>query len=120
MLDKLRQRLANQKAVHKEHQRQRMELQRGLQELQSRMILAAPAPLPSPSPGDGVPTDPCLEKQNAFNATLADIVALNAQKTATENALDEKGDLLLEQLAILEACRLEHPEPVPPVPPANP
>ena len=110
MLDKLRRVLATQKTVHKEHQRHRAELQRGLQELQSRMILAAPAPSPSTSLGDGVPTDLCLEQQNAFNATLAEIIALNAQKTAVENALDEKGDLLLEQLAILEACRLQHPE----------
>ena len=113
MLDRLRNRLAGIKELQIAIQRYRKAFHRQLQELQSRMTLAAPAQSPSLSPGDGVSTDPCLEQQNAVNGTLADIIALNTQMTALENTLAEKGDLLLEQLAILEACRLQYPEPGP-------
>ena len=110
MLDKLRLRLATIREVQNANRRHRTELHRQLQELQSRIKLAGGAQSPSPSLGDGVPTDPCFEKQNAVNGTIADIAAINAQMIALEETLAAKGDLLLEQLAILEACRLLHPD----------
>jgi hypothetical protein len=108
MLDKLQLRLATISEVQSANRRHRTELHRQLQELQSRIKLAGGEQSPSQSLGEGVPKDQCLEQQNAVNATLADIIALNAQMTELENTLTQKGDLLLEQLAILEACR--HPE----------
>jgi len=62
----------------------------------------------------GNPPDPCLEQQNARDA----------KQTSIEQKTDQIGDLAdqivievdeLEELdAILTACRLEHPEYVPP------
>lgn len=113
MLDKLRKRVAVVREVIVCNRRHRIELQRQLQELQQRTTSANIAQSPSQNLGDGVPTDLCLEEQNAVNASLATIAGINAQMTALEDTLTAEGDLLLERLAILEACRLRHPEPVP-------
>ena len=117
MQDQLRKRLAVIREIQSGNRRQRTELHCQLQEIRSRMTSGQVAQSQSPSPGDGVPTDPCLEQQNAVDGTLAEIAAINLQMMALEDSLIAKGDLLLEQLAILEACRLQHPETDPPVNP---
>lgn len=109
MLDRLRERVKVIRGVILYSQRHRTELQQQLQEFQQRTTSGGIAQLQSQSPGNG-PVDPCLEQQNAVDASLAEIAALNAQLTALEETLALAGDLLLERLAILEACRLEHPE----------
>ena len=117
MADQLRLRLATIKEVQNGNRRHRTELLQQLQELQSHMTLAATAQSPSQNLGDGVSTDPCLEEQNSVNGSLATIANINAQMTALEETLAAEGDLLLERLAILQACRLENPDPDPPASP---
>jgi rubrerythrin len=109
VLDKLRQRLVVIREVIGANRRHRIELQRQLQELQQRTKSENNAQSHSQNLGDGVSTDPCLEQQNAVEASLATIAAINAQMTALEETLTAEGDLLLERLAALEACRLLHP-----------
>ena len=109
MLDKLRKRVVVIREVIGANRRHRIELQRQLQELQQRTKSENNAQSHSQNLGDGVSTDPCLEQQNAVEASLATIAAINAQMTALEETLTAEGDLLLERLAALEACRLLHP-----------
>ena len=117
MQDQLRKRLAVIREIQSGNRRQRTELHCQLQEIRSRIRRNLLFITGLFIDGDGVPTDPCLEQQNAVDGTLAEIAAINLQMMALEDSLIAKGDLLLEQLAILEACRLQHPETDPPVNP---
>ncbi len=114
MQDQLRKRLAVIREVQNGNRRQRAELHRQLQQFQLSMKSGKAETSLSMSLGDGVPTDPRLEQQNAVEASLTTIINLNQQLDALETELTAQGDLLIERLQILQQCRIDHPEYVPP------